>query len=95
MHLRGGYFFEPSPAPEQTGESNLFDNHRSVLTWGYGLSLHDPLPGIDLDLFGQLHVLHPRSHVKGPEALPDNPGMPEVHTGGFIVAGGATAGVRF
>lgn len=93
--VRGGYFFEPSPAPEQTGEANLFDNSRSVFTLGYGLALSDPLPSINLDVFSQLHVLHPRSHTKGADVPADNAGAPSVDTGGLIGAWGATAGVRF
>jgi long-chain fatty acid transport protein len=93
--VRGGYFFEPSPAPEQTGEANLYDSSRSVFTLGYGLELGAPLPSINLDLFGQMHVLHPRSHTKGESVSPDNPGAPAVETSGLIAAWGATAGVRF
>jgi long-subunit fatty acid transport protein len=94
-HLRGGYFLEISPAPEQTGDSNLFDNTRSVLTLGYGLGLSGPLPPIDLDVFAQLHVLHPRTHTKSAGVAADNPGAPETDTHGLIVAGGLTAGVSF
>lgn len=94
-HVRGGYFFEPSPAPEQTGESNLFDNARSVVTLGYGLTLSDPWPAIRLDLFGQLHALHPRSHAKAADVPAENAGAPGIETGGLIVAGGTTLGVMF
>jgi long-chain fatty acid transport protein len=94
-HVRGGYFFEPSPSPEQTGDANLFDNSRSVFTLGYGVELGAPLPGIRVDWFGQLHVLHPRTHTKDAAVAAENPGAPSVDTGGLIVASGATAGVRF
>jgi long-chain fatty acid transport protein len=94
-HLRGGYFFEPTPSPEQTGVANLFDNSRSVVTLGYGLELGPPLPDVRIDWFGQVHVLHPRTHTKDASVPVDNLGAPSVETSGVIVAGGMTAGVRF
>ncbi|AKT40920.1 OmpP1/FadL family transporter [Chondromyces crocatus] len=89
--LRGGAFFEPSPAPAQTGEANLFDSHRLALTLGYGLSAGP----VDLDLFGQAHLLLPRSHDKVADVPASNPGAPSVETSGVIIAGGLTAGVAF
>ena len=95
MKLRGGAFFEPSPAPAQTGTSNLYDNHRAALTLGYGLSLGPPFPRISLDLFAQLQLLLPRTHEKDASVPPDNAGAPSVETRGLIVAGGTTIGVAF
>jgi long-chain fatty acid transport protein len=92
---RGGYFFEPSPAPEQTRESNQYDNARSVLSLGYGLTLSDPLPPIDFDLFGQLHFLHPRVHRKDDDIARTATGWPSAESGGTIAAVGATVGARF
>lgn len=92
---RAGYFLEPSPAPEQSGEGNAFDNWRSVVTLGYGLSLSDPLPPVELEIFSQLHLLHPRTHDKEAAVPADNAGAPSTESRGIIVAGGATARVRF
>jgi long-chain fatty acid transport protein len=89
--LRAGAFFEPSPAPAQTGASNLYDNHRLAFTLGYGLSAGP----VNLDLFSQAHILLPRSHAKDATVPADNPGAPAVETRGFIFAGGLTAGVAF
>ncbi len=86
LKARAGYAFEPSPAPEQTSVPNDFDNHRSVIGLGYGLSLSRPLPRIDLDLFGQLHVLHDRDHHKPDGAV--------FQTHGTLTALGATLGVN-
>lgn len=86
MKGRAGYSFEPSPAPEQTGKANDFDNHRSVIALGYGVSLARPLPRLDLDLFGQLHVLHDRDHHKADGTV--------FHTHGTGVVLGATLGVN-
>ena len=83
---RAGYAFEPSPAPEQKRVANNFDNHRSIIGLGYGLSLDRPLPRIDLDLFGQLQVLHERDHAK--------PDGTVFRTSGTAVAFGATVGVN-
>jgi hypothetical protein len=85
LKARAGYAFEPSPAPEQTSVPNNFDNHRSVIGLGYGLSLSGPFPRIDLDLFGQLQVFHDRDHNK--------PDGTVISTGGTAVALGATLGV--
>ncbi|MEZ4293831.1 MAG: hypothetical protein R3B70_02560 [Polyangiaceae bacterium] len=86
LKARAGYAFEPSPAPEQTSIPNDFDNHRSVIGLGYGVSLSSPLPRIDLDLFGQLQVLHDRDHKK--------PDGAAISTRGSAVALGATVGVN-
>ena len=46
VHLRGGAFFEPSPAPAQTGTANRYDNARVALSLGYGLALAAPFPRV-------------------------------------------------
>ncbi len=90
--LRGGYGFEPSPAPEQTGRESYFDNHRSVFSLGYGLRFTEPL-GLSFDGFAQVQWLHARSHEKrtAEGALVDG----VVDTSGVILAGGTSASVRF
>ena len=100
MRLRAGFFFEPSPAPAQTRESNVYDEARAAFTFGYGVELGAPFPRLALDLFGQAQALIPRTHVKGAGVAADNPGALRggagaVTTGGFIVATGLTAGVKF
>jgi len=95
VQIRGGYLFEPSPAPEQTGEANVFEEARSAFSVGYSVALLDPLPPIRLDVFGQLHVLHGRTHVKDAAVTPDNLGSPELTTSGLILAGGTQLEVAF
>jgi long-chain fatty acid transport protein len=95
MRLRGGFFFEPSPAPAQTQTGNLYDNARAALTVGYGVQLGPPFPRIALDLFGQAQGLIPRDNVKAASVPADNPGSPSVSTGGWIGAFGTTVGVQF
>jgi long-chain fatty acid transport protein len=93
--LRGGYFFEPTPTPTQTTKANGFDNDRHVITVGYGLDLSKPLPPIRLDMFSQLHVLAPRTHVKDATVPTDWAGAPEAKTGGTVFAAGLVGTVRF
>lgn len=93
LSARAGYAFEPTPAPEQVGPTNYFDNHRSVFSVGYGVTMTDPLPPIGFDGFIQLQWLHGRDHQKqlAQGALVD--GL--VETDGHILAGGASMTVRF
>jgi long-subunit fatty acid transport protein len=88
LHARAGYFFEPTPAPEQTKRGNFFDEARSAFTAGYGVSLARPLPPVSLELFAQVHVLHGRTHEKAD-------GSGRFETGGLLYAGGTTATVAF
>lgn len=75
FHARGGYFFEPTPAPSHLPSSQAydvpssalvsvptryFDADRHVFTAGIGLSLRAPLR-LDVDAFAQVHVLAPRT----------------------------------
>jgi long-chain fatty acid transport protein len=95
IDLRGGAFFEPSPAPEQTGSTNVLDNARVALTAGYGLRLGAPFPPVALDTFVQAQLLVPRDHVKANDVPAANPGSPKIETSGAIGAAGMTAEVRF
>ncbi len=58
LSLRGGLWFEPTPAPEGTP---YLDNHRVAGTVGAGLRA----PPFQLDVFYQLHVLVPRTRSGG------------------------------
>ena len=107
VHLRAGAFLEPSPLPKRiptaqaydAGANGLvdvptryFDATRVALTWGAGLRLAAPLPPLDLDVFGQTHLLVPRSleSVDSGGAV-----TPLGKASGHVVAGGAVLGVRF
>jgi len=68
VHLRGGYSFEPSPAPEQVGESNFVDNDKHTLAAGAGWTVSRwstviPKP-VTFDVFVATTVLAPRNHNK-------------------------------
>ncbi len=93
LHLRAGYAFEPSPAPEQQGKTSYYDNHRSVLSAGYGFALDDPLPTIGFDGYVQLQLLHSRSHQKQQQQGAEFDGAVQTH--GSIVSAGVSATARF
>src|SRR6185436_4031762 len=74
MRARGGFFFEPTPAPAQTGAGNLYDNARATLSTGYGITFGPPGLRLALDIFQQLQILVPREHDKAK-------GGPKIDTG--------------
>jgi long-subunit fatty acid transport protein len=82
---RGGYFYEPTPAPEQRGSERLFDNDRHALTLGGGFELTGSIP-LSFDLFAQGHLLASRTHATA---------SGEAKTGGYLLTGGAVATVGF
>lgn len=91
LALRGGYAFDPSPAPEARGAANSFDHSRSVFTFGWGVAF-DRLP-LGLDGFTQVHVMHERRHRKLVELGATEPGL--VTTSGLLVAGGLAVKVNW
>ena len=56
--VRGGFFYEQTPVPDQTGISNLLDNDRWVFSAGAGLSLINLRPLIDGFLSFDLHLTY-------------------------------------
>ena len=95
LDLRLGYFYENSPAPEQTGFSNLVDNDRHAFSAGVGLELTELrpfLPGsLALDAHFQYGWLPSRTHRK---RSPIDP-VGDYVSAGHIFAGGLTVEVRF
>ena len=105
---RAGYFFEPTPVPEQRGAHNFLDNDRHVWSLGVGGRFHLPGDGeaeglsLRADLYVQHHILVERTHHKraarsAMEAteLEANPGYPAVTTGGSLVSMGGVVTVGF
>lgn len=68
LYVRGGYAFVPTGYPTQTGETNLVDADRHIITLGFGAALRDlrpTLPGALLfDVYGMFAVLPERMHLK-------------------------------
>ncbi len=107
FHVRGGYFFEPSPAPSHLPSSSafdvgslqsitvptrFFDTDRHVFTAGLGISLKKPLP-LDVDTYAQVHVLAPRT-VTLDAGEPDG-SQSTGNLSGSIVVTGIQVGVGF
>ena len=97
--VRGGYGFEGAFTPEQTGLTNLLDNPVHSFSLGFGVWTWNPVPTIDgkieVDLFAQLHVLQPRTHIKEGSYAEGNypegwPTLGQVRSGGFVPTLGAT-----
>ncbi len=93
--LRAGYAFEPSPAPEQSGETNLLDNDRHVVSGGLGLAIKEALGSrlphpLRVDAYVQAQVLLSRTHVKDVDVPSDNPGFPAVESEGVLYHAGLT-----
>ncbi len=57
---RGGYFFEPSPAPAATPTRQYLDADRHAFTFGAGLSTGGAGSRFSFDAFGQVHALATR-----------------------------------
>jgi Outer membrane protein transport protein (OMPP1/FadL/TodX) len=72
--IRGGYSYEPSPAPEQQGETNFVDNDKHTLSAGLGVSVARVtkvlLRPFDIDLYLSAGVLPERKHRKLSEIDP-------------------------
>jgi long-chain fatty acid transport protein len=107
LKLRGGYYFQKSPVPEQTGLTNFLDSDSHVFSAGLGFALRDlfgTTRALKLDFHFQFHQLMNREHKKDGEfADLDGDGIPETRvigypgyvTGGNIFAGGFTLGTSF
>jgi long-chain fatty acid transport protein len=92
---RLGYLYENSPAPEQTGFTNLIDTDRHALSAGVGIRLATFRPlldgWLDLDLSFQWSILADREHQK---ISPVDP-VGDFVAGGNIYTGGASLEVGF
>lgn len=80
--LRAGYFWDPSPVPEQTGATTLIDCDRHVVSLGVGATLRRlgaVLPGsLSIDAFAAVQLLTDRPTRK---LDPTDP------TGDFVASG--------
>lgn len=71
--LRAGYAFEPTPVPDQPGETNYVDTDKHLFTIGAGLGFLDPLAAsaprpIQVDLGFQYFHYVPRTILKASPA---------------------------
>lgn len=84
MSARGGYAFVMSPAPANSGEQSLLDNHRHVLAAGLGLAWPETWLPLSIDAWAQVHALMPRAHDTVTQSM---------DTSGRVLVGGVTMGV--
>jgi hypothetical protein len=92
---RAGYVYEPSPAPEQWGETNFIDNDRHIVSAGAGLEVPHlgeliPRP-VSIDAFVAVTFLDGRDHRK---LSPVDP-VGDYRSDGWMIAGGVTTRWRF
>jgi len=95
LRARGGYLYEPSPAPPQWGETNFIDNDKHGLSLGAGLELPHlgaviPRP-LSLDAFVSLTLFEARDHAK---ISPVDP-VGDYRSDGRILAAGVASRWRF
>ncbi|MCC6876931.1 MAG: hypothetical protein IT378_21680, partial [Sandaracinaceae bacterium] len=95
LRVRGGYFYENSPVPPQTGPSNLVDTDRHAWSAGVGLrllNLRPTLPGyLAFDAHFQYALLPSRTMIK---TSPIDP-IGDYSAWGHIFAFGITSEVVF
>ena len=93
--LRLGYFYEPSPAPDQPGRTNYVDSDKHALSAGLGLRLAQwtavfPKP-LHLDLAMQTVRLVSRTYLKDDAADP----VGDYEASGHTWGGAMNLGFRF
>ncbi len=95
LDVRGGYFFEPSPAPDQPSVTNFVDADKHGIAGGFGVEIHDAtavLPGpLVLDFAMQGIVLDERQYLKSDPADP----VGDYAATGHVLGGAATCKFLF
>lgn len=95
LPVRLGYVWDPTPVPEQVGNTNSIDTDRHTFSAGLGVRLVAPLaeiPGdVSLDVHGAYSVLPSRAYHKS------NPAdfVGDYEASGSMLAMGATLGLGF
>ena len=94
-----GYFYYPTPIPDQTGNQNLVDNDRHGVSFGVGTAINNPwsaktaqLNRIHFDMFFQWNHLVNRQVTKESAS---NLGAPGYLTGGNIYIYGLNMRIGF
>lgn len=91
LAVRCGYFFEPSPVPDQIKASNYLDNDRHVFSAGIGYTFEDPLRVVRKPVTADLVVQY--VHLSSRKTLKDHGSGYE--TRGEAVAVGGNISLRF
>ncbi len=89
--FRGGYAYDPSPVPEQTGWSNFLDGDKHIFSTGVGLELKQ-LFGKDvsgaspaLQTVFQYQWIRRTTHTKAQDIQTFNPGYPSITGEGEVL----------
>jgi long-subunit fatty acid transport protein len=95
LSVRGGYAYEPSPVPEQSGETNFIDSDKHTVSLGAGLVLQKitailPRP-MSVDAFVAATVLESRAHRKISAADP----VGDYRSSGHVLQAGISSRWRF
>jgi hypothetical protein len=108
-HVRAGYFLEPTPLPSSLGSSSAysaasasivavptryFDATRHAITLGGGLDLGSK-GTFTIDVFGQLHLLQPRTMTFTSGSTPESLTTSTADVGGHVLMAGMVLGVKF
>jgi long-chain fatty acid transport protein len=93
LAYRLGIFLEPSPVPEQVGNSNFLDSDRIGLSAGFGLVWS----GVTADVSFQFQTAGERDHIKDEAGVrdPENAGLPNISHSGDILSTAFEIGVAF
>jgi len=95
VDVRGGYSYEPTPVPEQTGETNLEDSDKHTFSLGAGVELKKLRPilshPLSIDAHAALTYLPDRANRK----LDPLDRVGDVVAGGIVVQLGLTLRSRF
>jgi len=98
--LRGGYAFDPSPAPAQRRLTNYLDTDRHIGAVSGGLEWHGigdyrfDVPFV-FDVVFQAQYLPKRTSYKNDGISADNPGYPSLGFAGYLYAVGVTFSTKF
>lgn len=107
--LRGGYFFHPTPVPEQDGRTNYADTDTHYLTLGSGLKWHYESWRLHLDIYSLFMYFEKRENKKSNNSLDPvidedtsteglqtkNPGYPGFSMSGFGYGGGISLSIFY
>ena len=93
--VRAGYAYDPSPAPDQVGESNFVDTDRHTISLGTGISVSGAIDALahpfDVDLYVSATFLPTRVHDKLSPATVTG----DYESSGRRLAGGMATSWRF
>lgn len=95
LEARAGYFYEPSPAPDQAGNTNYADSAKHGTSIGFGARVLDLSPileqPLELSWVMQCIWMQPRSYLKNHPA----DAVGDYQIGGVILGTALTLGVLF